>query len=420
MKGGEILDVIEQIAATSSSNEKAKILKSHIQDFDFHSVIVEALDPYITFGIADLKFLDGRIVLGHGENDFDSSSMLLLGQLAKRELTGNDAKAAIAAHMASLNEKGIELFKRVLLKDLRAGISSKTVNKAVPGSIREFSVMLAQPYEGQSLPEKVLVEEKLDGIRCVVIIEEGIAKAFTRSGREIFTIDHVLKDIEALGLNGIVLDGEVMADTFNQTVSEVRKKDKQAENTLYHIFDVVTLEDFRSGWLHQGLAMRKRNLYIIAKDAEQKNLPSLRFIAGKICHSMSEIRAYRDEVWERGGEGVIIKTLHAPYEKKRSKAWLKIKGHETHDCLVKAVIEGTGKYADMMGAIVIDFNGMSVNIGTGFTDHDRESIWEDYKQGGVVGRLIEVGAHEQTPDGSLRHPRFVRWRDSSDRPGVKI
>ena len=423
MTGEEILDVLNAIAATSSSNEKISLLKKN-NNSDLRNILSWALNPYITFGIADLKFVDKHYTQGKGSSSFRNGSISLLNYLSSRKLTGNDARSAIGKHLETLAPKDAELFRRILLKDLRCGISGKIVNKAIPDLIPEFSVMLAQPFEGQALAhEKVLVEEKLDGIRCIIIIDCNNPKAFTRSGREITTIDHILEQIRRLGLNNCVLDGEIIADTFNQTVSEVRRKDYQAENTDYAIFDFISdLREFVSGNLKENLITRKRNLYQLSIQSLvlDGELPNLRFIGGKICRSMDEVKSYRDEIWQRGGEGVIIKDLNAVYEKKRSKAWLKIKAKETYDCEIKDVIEGTGKYANMMGAIVVGFNEGSVNVGTGFSDDDRDIIWREHKLGKVIGRIIEVECHELTPDGSMRHPRFIKWRDTSQAPGVKV
>ena len=111
------------------------------------------------------------------------------------------------------------------------------------------------------------------------------------------------------------------------------------------------------------------------------------------------------------------------------------------------VYEGEGKYEGMAGGVVVDFNGVPVRIGGGFTDQQRAEIWADFKGvsvtysytsweeeldemitvtekvkpsgQSVIGRLIEVKYHEITPDGSMRHPRFARFRDLLEK-GEKV
>ena len=73
----------------------------------------------------------------------------------------------------------------------------------------------------------------------------------------------------------------------------------------------------------------------------------------------------------------------------------------------------------MLGGFIGNFNGVEVRVGSGLSDNDRVDFWGRREQ--IRGDLMEVEYHEVTPDGSLRHPRFARFRDDkphSDGPGV--
>ena len=70
--------------------------------------------------------------------------------------------------------------------------------------------------------------------------------------------------------------------------------------------------------------------------------------------------------------------------------------------------EGEGKYENMLGAIVVDFNKVRVNIGSGFTDEERKQIWENRND--FRNQIAEIRYQELTPDGSLRFPTFRGWR----------
>ena len=85
---------------------------------------------------------------------------------------------------------------------------------------------------------------------------------------------------------------------------------------------------------------------------------------------------------------------------------MKIKAEETLDLYVTGWEPGTGKYEGMIGALIVNHKGVPVNVGSGLSDTLRQ---EDPAE--IVGRMIEVEYHEVTPDGSLRHPRFKRFRD---------
>jgi DNA ligase-1 len=119
---------------------------------------------------------------------------------------------------------------------------------------------------------------------------------------------------------------------------------------------------------------------------------------------------------EQGYEGIMIKDLGSPYECKRSSSWLKWKPTITVDLNIVAVEQGTGRNKDRLGALICEGedNGrrITVNVGSGFSDSDRDQYWAARDQ--LPGRIVEVMADAitQNQDGSysLRFPRFVRFR----------
>ena len=78
--------------------------------------------------------------------------------------------------------------------------------------------------------------------------------------------------------------------------------------------------------------------------------------------------------------------------------------HDTLDLVVVGVQEGEGAFAELMGALVCDYNGVQVKVGTGFTVEER---YEYFKN---PPKMIEVDYQEITKDGSLRFPVFVKDR----------
>jgi DNA ligase-1 len=125
-----------------------------------------------------------------------------------------------------------------------------------------------------------------------------------------------------------------------------------------------------------------------------------------------------------GYEGVMIKSVDASYECKRSHSWLKAKPFIEVTLEVVAVEEGTGRNAGRLGALVCagqdDGKDIRVNVGSGFTDDQRSQFWN--ARDAVVGNLVEVRADAvtQNQDGtySLRFPRFKTFRGFA--PGEKL
>jgi DNA ligase-1 len=111
---------------------------------------------------------------------------------------------------------------------------------------------------------------------------------------------------------------------------------------------------------------------------------------------------------DKGFEGTVLKPFNYPYVQKRSPYWMKLKSIDSLDLKVVDYFEGTGKYRGMLGGIIVDFRGKEVRVGTGISDDQRESWWENRHK--LIGHTAEVLYQEITPTDSLRHPRFLRWR----------
>ena len=128
------------------------------------------------------------------------------------------------------------------------------------------------------------------------------------------------------------------------------------------------------------------------------------------------MRYAKDQV-NAGFEGIMIKELDAPYECKRNTFWMKWKPTITVDLEVVGVEEGTGRNKGRLGALVCagtdDGKEITVNVGSGFSDSDRDDLYINRNL--VVGRTVEILCDiiTQNRDGtySLRFPRFVRFRD---------
>lgn len=121
----------------------------------------------------------------------------------------------------------------------------------------------------------------------------------------------------------------------------------------------------------------------------------------------AEIQAYFEAVRKHGDEGLVLVNMD-------DGTYIKVKDKETHDVKITDVIAGTGKHLGRLGALVTARG----NVGTGFTDQQRQDLWLWHTTGHngefdeeLVGKVIEVECMSLTPGGKFRHPRFVRLRE---------
>lgn len=131
----------------------------------------------------------------------------------------------------------------------------------------------------------------------------------------------------------------------------------------------------------------------------------------------SQIWKWLDYAEENDWEGIIL-NLDTPYECKRTKNLIKVKKFFSCDIKCTGVEEGSGRNKGTLGALVCDYKGNKVNVGSGFSDEDRKRIWQ-YPED-IIGKIITVKYKEETnnKDGgiSIQFPVFETVRFDKNEP----
>ena len=390
-------------------------------------------DPMITFGVKKVPTHGG----GEGQGLPWTAFKELLNSLAKREITGHEARDAIElALSASTKTQWNDWYRRILMKDLKCGVSEVTINKVLKEfpniqPIKLFECMLA--HDGakheKKLVGKKLLEPKLDGVRVITIINavNKTATMYSRNGKLLENFNHITEAIEkniAMFERSMVLDGEMVSSSFQELMKQVhRKSDVKSDDARLMLFDVLPLTEFLEGESMMG-QRRRSNLLRTMKDKFDK-IGSIDIIPQTEVDLDSyvgelEFKQYNKEAIEAGFEGIMIKDVDAKYECKRSASWLKMKPFIEVSLTVVAVEEGKAetKNVGKLGALICegedDGKFIRVNVGGGYTDELRDSIWANKTE--VVGQIVEVRADAATRSQdsedvySLRFPRFLRFR----------
>ena len=388
-----------------------------------------ALDPMITFGLKQIpekKDEDGAGL------PWDSFTLIITG-FVNRELTGNLARDTVSKMMASATKAEWNgWYRRILIKDLRCGVSEKTINKVVEKkyagyAIPVFGCQLAHDSANHEskVTGKRFIEVKLDGVRVITIVHpDGRVNMFSRNGKEFVNFPHITEQFVSIAdtlLEPWVFDGEIMSSSFQDLMKQLhRKSDVQAEDAVLHLFDCIPLVHFEKGEWNATQEFRSNHLTEFMLH-HQDSLPNITMVGQELVDldseaGQSKYKEINALAIEGGYEGIMIKDPMAPYECKRSHAWLKLKPFIEVSLEVQGVEEGTGRNEGRLGALICggDDGGryIQVNCGSGFTDNDRIDYWNN--RNNLFGAVVEVRADAitQNQDGtySLRFPRFLRFR----------
>ena len=399
-------------------------------------------NPYVVFGVKQIPDTVGII---DAENPWQEFNDLMVN-LCQRRLTGHAARDAIQEMAERFDSVEWNTFcAAVLRRDIRAGISSTTINKICKKTDYEipvFGCQLATNSEGRpEMKGTKRLEPKLDGVRALFMVipsDSGVTViCFSRNGKVFENFGHIEDQIRAKFAeliractvvdqgrslaDGFVLDGEVIGNTFQELMRQARRKtDAQADDSVLNIFDIIPLADFRRG--HWNAQLTKRIALLNAIRPVVDTLPNVELLphimvdldtaAGK-----DQLERYAQDNVKAGFEGIMIKNMDAPYQCKRSTSWMKWKPVYDYDLTVIGIEEGTGKNIGRMGALICegvdDGKHITVNVGSGYTDEERQAYWDN--KDSVIGRTAVVMADAITQDASgnysLRFPRFKTFRD---------
>ena len=390
-----------------------------------------ALDSMITFGLKQIP--EKKDEDGPGLH-WDSFTLALTG-FVTRNVTGNTARDMIQAMMKSATKSEWNgWYRRILIKDLRCGVSEKTINKVVEKKWPEYAVPVftcqlahdSANHEGKVSGRK-LIEVKLDGVRVITIVRtDGRVDQFSRNGKELVNFENIKNQISAVVKKDppkydLVLDGEVMSSSFQDLMKQVhRKSDVAADDAVLHLFDLCPLDKFQEGYWDRDQDTRSKFVQAWV-EKHQADLPNVTYLQNEeinldLPEGQKRFREINQSAIAGGYEGIMIKDPEAGYECKRSVAWLKLKPFIEVSLSVLDVEEGTGRNQGRLGALVCggtdDGKDIRVNVGSGFTDSDRDVFWNS--RSNLLEQVVEVRADAitQNQDGtySLRFPRFLRFR----------
>jgi hypothetical protein len=425
-----VIDILEQLESNNSRLFKEELLESQVSNDLLKNIFIAVGDPYLNFYVNKFKMPPAG---GQGDDDAVVEQFLdeIYENLATRKKTGNAAKDFVQYVFGGMTHSQQKWCLRILLKNLRCGVQSTTVNKVWPGAIVGFSVQLAESlstrYEdgkGIIIEDEVVypirVEPKLDGLRCVAVKHGGEVTMFTRNGNVLETLPRIKSALEKAPWDDFVLDGEALGADWNESASVVmsHKKGKDDSGMIFHVFDALHFSDWRDQ--HNDLGLKDR-VDLVAELVGQVGSPVFQ-VPGRLVNNKEELlKAYMTDT-DAGYEGIMLKDLDAPYLFKRSSNIRKLKPIKTFEGIIVGSYEGKrgSKREGLWGGFeVVLQNGIVTRVAGGFTDKLKSEINMDPES--WIRRVVEMEGQPDpltgdglTIDGKVRFPVFIRVRDPRD------
>lgn len=419
---------VDEITAENGKLYKMEVLKKYAEDEDIKYYLNFIYNPYITTGISKKKISkDWSDIInspwGTGVLEFDTVKDLL--EHVKIHNTGTaETLMALQNFRDTVEEMTPELddlLENIIIKNVQLGVDVITINKCIPNLIPTFNVMLANKYYEK--PEYVVdkpfcLTTKIDGGRIVAIKKDGVVEFFTRAGQKYEGLVDLAREMAINMPDNIALDGEITLlhtegldnkAQYKQTMM-ITRRDGEKHGVKMKVFDILTADEFMSqtcNTRYMDRRARLENLFDAHQFTYFERLPIL--YEG---YDTSMIEQTLQEQINRGEEGVMINIADALYEFKRTNNLLKVKKMHDVDLPILDFEEGTNKNAGKLGAIITEYKGCILKVGSGFSDELRELIWNNREE--YRGTMMSVQYFEETTNQqggvSLRFPVFLDFR----------
>lgn len=439
-----IRTLVDKINESNSSNEKIKTLRSIWKDakneqnridrcLHLHYIqwaLRQTYSPYIKFGVTSEQ-IKKRMMSLAGPNLFMDDNLdikNLFEKLANRELTGHQALQTICDVLYYLPENLREIVYNIIDKNLKIRMDAKSINKVIPDLIPTFEVSLCNVYADRkhkvNWKDMWLSSRKLDGVRCVTIIDyEGTIRFFSRQGKEFNTLEVIRKQLQRLNLRNTVIDGEMCIvngngnEDFKSITKEITRKDHAIINPMYKTFDIMTLDEFNKKHTDRAffdryceLTTLVTNYYVSLPENENPHIQLVEMTEVKDQEHFEELFA---EAQKKNWEGLVIRKNDTTICK-RSDSMLKCKAFRDAEYVVedvefgpfRVIKDGKEVEEEVMTNAFITHKGNRVSVGSGWSLEQRRQYKEHPEN--LIGKTITVQYFEETVDKdgniSLRFP----------------
>ncbi|MHA7134844.1 ATP-dependent DNA ligase [Oerskovia turbata] len=355
-----------------------------------------------------------------------------------RGATGPVARAALAADGPTAALTALAVFGLEVGRPVRPMLA-----QSAPDVAAAFDKLGVSPATDDPA-HRVSVDVKLDGIRIQVHRDGPEVRVFTRSLDDITArVPEIVADARSLAADRFVLDGEALvvgpdgvARPFQETASRSATRDTpgaSGEASEAALAGSLVLRPYFFDVLHVDgrdlidVPLRER-LVVLDRVADSFTVRRL------ITSSPGAAAEFFAEAVREGQEGVVVKSLDAPYAAgRRGAGWVKVKPRHTLDLVVLAVERGSGRRTGLLSNIHLgarDPEGGFVMLGKTFKGMTDEMLhWQTERfrelevsdDGWVVTlrpeQVVEIafdGLQRSTryPGGlALRFARVLRYRD---------
>lgn len=414
-----VTEIIGQLAATKSKNEKEKILRENAGNEVLKRTFEVAYSKTLNFFVRGLRVWP--LIDTEGLTPLEEGIELLVKNIAGRVYTGEDAKSYMTQLVATSQEPKTLL--AIINRDLECGIQTTQTNKVWKDLIND------PPYQSYTLFKPDLLrkiklpgfsDDKYDGLYADVLVWPDQVMLRSRSGKELSMVireglSNKLKMYAAANgpfvthSEGLVIDDsyphgvqprEVGNGYLNQDSENI-----DPEIVRLVVWDIVTMDEYIARKSKTPYKERRINTQVLVDSMEEPQ--HFQMVQGRWVKNMREAIEHFISNRKQKKEGTVLKEQDMPWGDNKTKRGIKLKNEFDVDLVVVGTIPHKKK-PEWVGSLICQTSDglLEVGVGSGLTD-DLRGKGPDF----FIGKIVTVKANDTTDtEGKLRSlflPRLI-------------
>lgn len=405
-----VFDIIVQLRATASKNEKLAILFANKDNDALKTFLKLVYEPKLSYYMTKIAK-----VAQSAEFMFDIEHIEeLFLQLNARQLSGNAAKNHIGSIYLGCNEWQKDLLQCLVDRDVKAGFNVGSINKTWNNLVTEIPYMRCSLLKDTKLSQWLFKNGMFSQIKADGMFSNmnnypnANLESLTRAGNSLpyEYISHLQADFDQLSKD-YQYHGECLVLDNNTNTVLSRKKgngilnsalqdgnfDSNAYTVIYKVWDMVPLSEatVRNKY-KKSYRERFTELQTIVS---KSNLKYVSLAENRVVYSIEEAIAHFREAVLRGEEGTILKEPDLLiWEDTTSKYQVKFKIQAQCDLKIKGFeFDGKGKNKDLFKSLICHSeDGLVIANVSGFSDKFRKELMEKGDQ--LIGTVVTVNFND--------------------------
>lgn len=423
----DILDILTELNESNSSNYKKDVLTKYKDNNELKSIFKYTYDKIdYTYGVTSRTIQEfsteqAEKMWEDGLTFTYPRMFELLERLSKREFTGHKA-LAVCKYFALHNEENrVQLFYKIIDRDLKVNVSEKTLNKIWKGIVPRPNYCRCGVLS-KKLASKIefpcYIQLKCDGTYRECYVNNGKVQFKTRSGEGYSNpiLENALKDLPNGYYLGEFTIGKADEPDANRSVGNgnINSDNPDFENIHFTVWDCLNDSEY-NGNIKSLYCDRFQNLVNIFRDL---NCDLVHVVPTYEVQNLDEALKITSDFMNKGLEGGILKDKNMIFKNGTSNQQLKIKLKVDCEMRITGFTQGTGKRAEYIGAITFENDEKTIKGQcSGFNEEQMKDFTANKDK--YIGKVISVEFNDLTKAESndyyaLMHPRFIELRMDKD------